>query len=378
MKITVLQEEFSKALSIASRFTSPKVQLPVLANVLLSAEKSSLYISGTNLEISVSTTIGAEVSEEGKITIPARTLFDIIGNLSKGKVELESKGDTLTISSRGFTSTVTGMNAADFPVIPRSLGKNAFGLSSKELLSALNSILFSVSIDESRPLLTGVLWILENKKVTFVATDGFRLSRRFMSADISDNAKIIVPKGILLELARLKDPTEEEKVEVSYTKEENQLVCRIGNTIFSSRLIDGDFPPFERIIPKETNMSMSLGKSELLRAIKIASVFARDSANVVKCKLHKAEEGKENMSLEVFAESPAKGNQSTTIEAEVTGKTEGEFVIAFNCKFLEDFLSFTEGEEVVISCVDVNTAAIFKDPTNPDFLHIIMPIRLQS
>lgn len=383
MKVTVLQEDLSKALSIASRFTSPKVQLPVLANVLLSASKNVLKICATNLEISICVSIGAEIEEEGEITLPARTVTDIVINLQKGKITLENKNDTLLLSARGFSSKLTGMSASDFPSVPQGVGKKSFTLSAKDVASALSLVLPSVSVDESRPILTGVLVIFSEGKLQFVATDGFRLSRKELSVEgISDDAKIIVPKGILLELLRLKD--ESENIELSYTKEENQLVCQIGKAIVSSRLIDGEFPDFERIIPKITTMSIHVGKADFLRAVKIASIFARDSANVVKFAVGESV-------LTVSAESPAKGTQSTEVEAEVTTKNDdtavipvkaetqtNKFVIAFNCKFLEDYLNVIEGEEVTIECVDQSTACIFKDASLSNFLHIIMPIRLQN
>jgi DNA polymerase III subunit beta len=371
MKVTVLQEDFSKALAIASRFTSPKVQLPVLANVLLTAEKNSLLLSATNLEISVCLSTGCEIEEEGSITIPARTLFDIVTNLAKGKVTLETKGDTVSINAKGFKSTVTGMNASDFPGVPKMLGKISFPLSSKDFSDALSKVMPAVSIDESRPILTGVLFIFNEAKMQLVATDGFRLSKKALSTESKGDSRIIVPKGILAELIRLKD--EDEKIELSYTKEDNQLIVRVGKSIISSRLIDGDFPDFERIIPKSTTMAITLGTADFARAVKIASVFARDSANVVKLKVNKK-------SVEVMAESSQKGNQSTELDADVkvSGDVSDNFVIAFNCKFLEDFINSAAGDEIEIDCTDPSAPCVFKDLSSPEFLHIIMPIRLQN
>ncbi len=392
MKVTVLQEDFSKALAIASRFTSPKVQLPVLANVLLTAEKNSLLLSATNLEISVCLSTGAEIEEEGSITIPARTLFDIVANLAKGKITLETENDTVHISAKGFKSTITGMNGEDFPGVPRAIGKQSFSVEAKDLTEALSSVLYAVSIDESRPILTGVLFIIKDGEVQLVATDGFRLSKKILKTEVHGDSRIIVPKGILQELIRLKD--EDTKIEISYTKEDNQLICKVGKSIISSRLIDGDFPDFERIIPKATTMSITLGTSEFVRAVKIAAVFAKDSANVVKMNVR-------DKNVEIMAESSQKGNQSTELEAEVKllgSKSDGtvipaeaglgvplretysdnSIIIAFNCKFLEDFINNAQGEEIEIDCTDVSAPCIFKDLSTPEFLHIIMPIRLQS
>lgn len=376
MKLTVLQDEFAKALLIATRFTSSKVQLPILNNILLTAQKNGVTITATNLEISVSFFLGAEIEKEGSITVPARTLFDIVSNLKKGQITLEKKDEKLRILAEGFSGTITGMPSDDFPPVPNALSKNSFSVSTKELSKALSSILFAVSVDESRPILTGALFIIAEGKLSLVATDGFRLSHTDIHVDGKGNARIIIPKGILQELVRLKD--EDEVIQCSYAKEENQLVCKLGKAIISSRLIEGEFPDFERIIPKETTTRIIVGKSDFIRAIKIAAVFAKDSSNVVTCKVG------ENV-IHISAESPQKGNQSTELEAEIKKNANSplrnsneEFTIAFNCKFIEDFISDVNGDEIEIGCTDVSSPVIFKDLSNPNFLHIIMPIKLQN
>jgi DNA polymerase-3 subunit beta len=374
MKLTIPQESFARALNIGSRFTTPKVQLPILANVYLSAKKNTLTISATNLEISVSLQIPAEIGEDGDITIPARTLTDIISNLKKGDVTLSTDDSLVHIKATGFSGKITGMSGDDFPQVPKELGKTPVSIGTSDFSNALSKMLYAVSVDESRPILTGVLCILKDKELTLVSTDGFRLSKTTLPLNSEGEGTFIIPKGIVSEIVRTGG--EGDTLSFSYTKEENQFICKIGNTILSSRLIDGNFPDFDRIIPKATTTTITVGKSDLLRAVKIASIFAKDSANVIKVKVGQHD-------LSISADSSQKGNEETTIDAEIVEKSPNNpnlpnISIAYNCKFLEDFLSNMIGDELSISLTNPSSPTIFSDLKDIGFLHIIMPIKLQS
>ena len=181
MKLQVLQENLSKALIDASRFASVKAQLPVLGNIMLVAKKTKLLISSTNLEISIATSIGAKVEEDGEITIPAKTITEVISNLPSGPVTLEGEKEQLKIKSQNFSLNTLGMNSSDFPSIPTSLDeKDSLIFSKEEFLSALSGVTFATSQDETRPILTGVLFIFDKSSLVLVATDGFRLSQKKM------------------------------------------------------------------------------------------------------------------------------------------------------------------------------------------------------
>src|SRR4030067_2008266 len=305
MKLQVLQENLTKALSITTRFTNIRAQLPVLGNVLISAQKNKLLISATNLENSVSLTIGAKVEKEGEITIPAKTFNDTIVNLNPGTVNLQSEKEKLTLSTSNFNSTLAGMNPSDFPSVPQTVGKSTLVLSKKKILEALNCVLFAVSSDETRPVLTGVLFILKGKELVVVATDGFRLSQKKIRINFSaKELSFILPKNILSELLRLVGESEE--INLSYKESESQVVFGIDNLILASRTIEGEFPDFNKIIPHEFKIKLSLDREEFLQAVKLASVFARDSANVIKMII-------KNDSLKVFAESSQVGKQETKL-----------------------------------------------------------------
>jgi DNA polymerase-3 subunit beta len=374
MIIQVLQENLSNAITITSRFASVKAQLPVLANILLSAKKNKLIISATNLEMSVSLFVGAKVKSGGDITIPARVINDLVNNLKPGQINLSAKKERLSIKTSGFSSDISGMNSSDFPKVPQSIPGKALDLSREDFYSSLSQVLFSVSVDETRPVLTGVLVIMSKTGMVLVSTDGFRLSQKKLTLKNVDSkeGKIIIPKNTLSELLRLSN--DEKSIKFLIDEKENQVMFGISDAVLSSRIIDGEFPDFERIIPKESKISVNVDKEELLRAIKLASVFARDAANVVKLSVKKT-------SLEISAESSQSGSQVTEVDAKV--KSDGPlpkegFEIAFNYRFLEEFLNAIEGEDVRIEFSQENSPGVFLDPKDKDFLHIIMPVRLND
>lgn len=368
MKIQVLQEELSKALNTTSRFASNKVQLPVLANVLLNGEKNKLLIAATNLETSVSVKIGAKVEKEGAITVPARTITDIVSNLKPGQVNIEVEKESISLASSGFRSSVSGMNPMDFPSVPNETGAGSIGLSLKDFQDALSLVLFAVSIDETRPVLTGTLMIIKGEEAVLVATDGFRLSQKKLKVGKGHEEKrLIIPKNVLSELIRIGSG---EKVEFSYKKSENQVIFGVNNIVLSSRVIEGEFPDFERIIPKEGKIRIVLDKEEFLRSVKVASVFARDAANVVKLAVS-------SDSLEILSESQQTGSQKTGLDAKIEGNlSKDTFTIAFNFRFLEDFLGAVKSGEIHMEFSEPNAPAVFLDPKDTNFLHIIMPVRL--
>lgn len=371
MELQVLQENFSKALSTASRFTSTRAQLPVLSNILLSAKKTKLLVSATNLETSISISVGAQIKKEGEITVPARVITDIVSNLPPDTINLAVAKEQIKISTQNFDSSVAGMNSADFPAIPLTVGKDSIKLEREDFIAALSQVSFAASIDETRPILTGVLFIYKKGKLILVATDGFRLSQKKISLKaIQKSQNVILPKSALNELSRLS--SEEETIDFSLRKDDNQVVFGLGSTVLASRILEGEFPDFEKIIPKESKIKVNLDKEEFLRAVKLASVFARDSANVVKVKV-----GKD--SFELSAESQAAGSQEARVDAKVEGQVDKKgFEIAFNYRFLEDFLNAVGSDEVQVEFSVSNAPGVFTDPKDPDYLHLIMPVKIQS
>lgn len=369
MKLTVLQENLKNAVNLTSHFITPKAQLPILGNILLKTDKSKLILSSTNLENSISTSIGAKIEEEGEITIPGKTFNDLVGNLSSGQIQIETDKDQINISSGSFKSKIMGINSSDFPSIPNELGKVIVKLPKKILLEALSKTNFAVSNDETRPVLTGILFKFVDDTLHMVATDGFRLSRKIVKlGEKANDRKIIIPKGILLELSKL---SSDDDISFSFNEKDNQIVFGVGETIFSSRIIEGEFPDYEKIIPLSKTHSVNVDKFDLEKSVKLASVFARDSGNILKLTV------KEN-TLKVTAESSSSGNQEMEIEAKVETEEKKELEILFNYKFIEDVIRSLDSDDVVIELNGPNAAGKFLDTKDKDFLHLIMPIKVQS
>ncbi len=368
MKLSVLQENFLKATSFAFRFASPKAQLPVLGNILLRATKTKLEVAATNLETSISIQIGAKVANEGEITIPGKIITELVSNLPLGPVEIESEKEQLTIACGSFSSSVLGMNSSDFPSIPTTIDKKtSITLPREEFIKSISSVIFATSIDETRPLLTGVLFLFEKEKLTLVATDGFRLSKKEIKLEKgSKDFRVILPRGILLELSKL-----EEELLLNFFEKENQVLFGAGDTVLASRILEGVYPDFEKIIPKNYLYKIILDKEELLRAVKLASIFARDSGNVVKISL-----GEDF--IDIFAESQSAGSQKGRVDAKIEKKDKKNFEIAFNFRFLEELLGAISGEEVEIEFSGEGAPGVFKDPKDPSFLHLIMPVKIQD
>lgn len=385
MKLQVLQENLNKAINLASRFTSNRTQLPILGNILLKIKGNKLNISSTNLEISVSISIGSKIDKEGEISIPSKVFTELIANLPKETLTLEAEKEQLKISTPNFSSNVLGMNTSDFPKIPAMVHKEKGVTLPKDGFSkALSKVLFASSIDETRPTLTGVLFVLDKGTLSLVATDGFRLSLVNLKSPVSNLApkavtlsRFILPKGILSEVGRIEA---DENIYLELVEKEKQAVFEIGDTILSSRLLEGEFPDYEKIIPKTSTCKILVDKEDLLRAVKLSAPFARDNANILKLRI-------KNEELIISAESSQVGNQEMKMDArvEISGawptssvEKSGGFEIAFNYKFLEDFLGSVDGDEVKIEFSEVDKLGVFTDPTDPNYLHLIMPVKIQN
>ncbi len=368
MKLQVLQEELAKALLFSIRFVNPRAQLPILANVLLAAKGNKLSVLATNLEVSLALSIGAKIEKEGKITVPAKTTADLISNLPPDSIRLLAEKEQLKVASRGFSGFISGTNASDFPSIPQTLGKKSFQLPKDEFTKALNQVIFAASIEETRPVLTGVLFLFDKKNLVLVASDGFRLSQKKISfKQTLKPQKMILPRGALSELAKIL-ATSEDSLFLQVRETDNQAMFGIGSVVLTARMLEGEFPSFEKIIPKSSKVKIRVDKEDLTRAIRTASVFARESANIVNFDIKKGQ-------LLVSAESSKSGSQKTKIEAKVEGE---RLKIAYNFRFVEDFLSTVESDEVQVEFTDTRSPGVFKDPKDPDFLHLIMPVRVQG
>lgn len=368
MKFIVLKTDIERLIKNAYRFASNRSQLPILENVVIRANKTKVFALSTNLEISFFGSIGAKVVEAGEIAIPANILMELTNKINSEKIEFEAEADIVKITGGGFKGNVSGMNTSDFPMIAEELTQNKFNLNLSEFCDALNSILFSVSRDDTRPVLTGVLMYFDSSYLYMVSSDGFRLSQNKMGFNgkgvVSDN--LIIPKPIFSEIIKMKDESEE--IGISYEKEASQVVFKIGENVISSRLIEGNFPDFNKIIPKQTKTTIELSNLDFKEGVGMAGIFARDSANVIKLDVNKD-------GVKIISESAKSGSQESVIEAKVTGVDQ---LISFNYRYIEEVLGVCKGEGVIVKLVDSTSPGVFTDIKNPNYMHIIMPVRMED
>ncbi len=336
MKIICTQENFKKAIYNTERVIGKQATLPILENILLETEKGMLKISATNLEIGVFLKIGAKIEKEGKITIPAKLVSSFVNNLPPGdNIQIEASDQVLKIRSGGYKANIKGLSAQEFPIIPELGDEFMFSFSGEELREALPKLLTCVSLDGTRPELGGVNFVFSEDKVSMASTDSFRLleikvgikkeSDERFAAFISKTNSIIIPANTLAEVFRV---ISLETKDIKVAIEENQIFFQIDNVRIVSRLVNGKYPEYKQIIPKNFSTKTIVGKEELLRAVKIASFFTSNKSGEVDLKLI-SKEGK----IEIKAESEEKGENKTEIKAGIEG---GDQEIIFNPRYIID------------------------------------------
>lgn len=369
MKFSIFQHDLLTKLQSVSRSCGLKASLPVLANILLSTEDKKLKLAATNLEIGVVKRVPAEIVEEGEITVPARTFLEVVSSLPNVKLDIETSLEQLKISTKGFSATLNGISATEFPNIPLS-SENQVLLDAKTLQDSLPQITFAAATDEGRPVLTGILTDIKDGGLELVATDGFRLAHKRTTLEgVKDSLKVLIPKRTFEEVVRLiaEDLNgEDTKVEVSTSENQNQVIFKVGATQLSSRLIEGQFPSWEKIIPIQFKNKTLVDRVELLKAVKIASVFAKDSANIIKLEVSKT-------GLKLSSEAKELGGQQTLVDAQTEGE---EIVIAFNARFLSDAVSAVSTKELTIEFSGNLSPALVKPVGEEGLEYVIMPIRL--
>jgi len=371
MEFSCLQENLSQGLNISSHITSAnKVSLPILNNILLTAEDGTLKLSTTNLEIAIETKIRAKIKEPGKITIPAQ-LFSNYINLLPGNEVLDFKTikNELVIKSKNQESKIKGINAEEFPIIPQVEKQESYILDCSALKDALEKTIFAISLSEVRVELGGALFSFNTPsedKLTIVGTDSYRLTEKeiFFKKSKSKNKKnVIIPAKTLQELLRIV----KDKGNIEIYLSENQVLFVYQETEIVSRVISGEFPNYKQTIPESHKTKVSVNRENFLMAIKRASFFAKSGVNDVSLKFLP----KENQ-LIISSLNNQIGENRTVLETEITGQ---ENEIIFNYRYLIDGLINIEEKEVSLEIVNDNTPGLIRSLDDKFYLYLIMPIK---
>jgi DNA polymerase-3 subunit beta len=375
MKVSCLQENLAKGLSVVGRAVSPRSTLPVLGNVLLATDNGRLKLSATNLEVGINCWIGAKVEEEGAITVPARTFIDLVNALPPERVDMEllTRTQTLNLHAGRSEANIKGIDAQEFPLVPVPDGDGGIPVESETLRTAVGQVAFAAATDESRPILTGVLAKFEDAQLTLAAADGFRLSVRTIEIPhaVPDPFSIIIPSRALTELGRISGD-QEDPIVITVTPTRNQVIFQLTDIVLVSQLIDGNFPDYRQIIPKDRGTHTVIDAAAFLKACKTALIFARDAAHIARLHIKPSSELAPGQMV-VSATSAETGDDVSELDASIDGT---EVEVAFNVRYLIDVLSVAGTPQIALDTTTSSSPGVIRPIGDADFTHVIMPMHL--
>ena len=373
MQFSCNQDTFSKYLNIISRVVNNKPGLPILNNVLFETVKGKVILKVTDLELSISTWIGADVKVDGKITVPAKQLSEFINSIPEEKVDVVLDKQSFNISTENNSASFNTMPADDFPAIPDLVdGQKALvKIAKADFVTAINRVAFAAAKDDIKPVLTGIKVEIEGNTISFIGTDGFRLSKQSVKIEkASEDKNILVPVRALEELAHIVSDldSEDDFVEFYVLSDRNQILFRFGEVDLISRLIDGEFPEYRQIIPTGYKTRSEINKTDFTNSLKVINIIAR-SVLGNKMILDVYKEGKITLSAN---QSDLGKNQSNMI-----CKVEGDDIkIAFSAKLLSDVLTHLDSEDIIFECSEAIRPGVFKIKGDENFVHLVMPMML--
>ncbi len=376
MRLSCLQENLNRGLSVVGRAVATRTTLPITNNVLLATDQSRLKLVATNLEMAISCWIGAKVEEEGTITVPARLLTEFVNSLPSERVDISLSPQTKTLGLKcaRFEARISGVDAKDFPPIPRVDEGITTRVEVDALRQGISHVIFAAATEESRPVLTGVDAQFDGDLLTLAAADGFRLAvyKLPLAVPVSQKTEVIIPARTLAELNRLM-VDEEEAVEITVNPKKSQALFRLKNLELVSQLVQGTFPQYTQLIPQSYTTRAVVSAAEFLRASKTASIFARDGSGIVRLVIAVGSEltpGK----MTVSARSEEIGDDVGEIDAIVEGE---EAKIAFNGKYLIDVISVLHEAQVALETTNPSSPGVVRPVGVDNYIHVIMPMFAQ-
>ncbi len=375
MRLSCLQENLARGLSVVGRAVASRSTLPITQNVLLSTEQSMLKISATDLNMAMTTWIGAQVEEEGAITVPARLLSDFVNSLPPERIDMETTSQPvgLNIKCVSFESNISGSPADDFPPIPAVEGGLAAKIEPDVLREAIGRVSFAAATEDSRPVLTGVKTEISGDRFKFAAADGFRLAvySGELAEPPSEDLEFLIPARVLNEISRLLG-TQQKAVEFMVTPSSNQALFRVEDVEIVSTLIAGNFPNYNQLIPQSYTTRVVLNSDEFLRATRTAAIFARDGSGIIRLQMGAGEEDAPGH-LTVSSRAEEVGDNQGQLGAAVEGE---DAKIAFNSKYLTDVLDVLNGE-VAMEVSSPSSPGVLKPVEGDDYVHVVMPMFVQ-
>lgn len=373
MKISLISDNLKKKILFLNHAVSSRSQLPSLLNFLIEAKDKKLIISATDLEIGIIIEIPAKIEKEGSVMVLAKTFVEALNTTSSSKIEIEKTKEGLVLKGEKEEFLFQTSSAEEFPKLYEEKGENIMTLKNGSFGKDFSKTSFAASPDSERPALSGVLIKKEEKGFLLVATDGYRLSLKKQALQGIEKRKkdneeaMLVPARVVRELVQM-EKEDGGDVEVYISKEKNQIVFIQNDITLVGRLIEAEFPNYEKIIPTDFSTKTIFEREDLQKAVKAGYVFARQTAGIVKISIQKN-------NVLISANAPSVGKNKIEIEAKTTGE---ENEIAFNARYLLDFLGNSASEKMSFEMTGPLNPGVFKELDDPSFMHLIMPIRVQQ
>ncbi|MCA9344678.1 DNA polymerase III subunit beta [Candidatus Saccharibacteria bacterium] len=362
MKLQVTQENLAKALNSVARVANTRGTLPILANVALKTVGTRLTIAATDLDIAITHYIGSKVSDEGSITVPAKLMQDFVNTLPSGVIELHLDDYKLNISTEQYKSVINGISAEEFPVMPDITGGKTWTIESAVFKKGLQQVLIAAGNDEARPVLTGLYLHSVDGELIMAATDSYRLAEKVLMKT-SEDIDLLVPANAMQDLLRLIDD-KEERIEI--TNDDQQVKFKVGDIELVARLIEGKYPEYQKLIPKEFKSSATLKRADLLNITKVSSLFARESAGSITINLDSEEK-----KINIHSIASQLGENTAAADAKVS--EDGD--ITLNSRYLLDALGVMNGDEISISFNGKLEPCVLSDAKAKDYTHVVMPLK---
>ncbi len=367
MKLSCTQENLNHSLSLVSHLTPKTHHLPILSNILLNADNNQLEIKVTNLEIGIKTLVRARVDQQGSFTVHGKLFSDLIALLEHDKVELETKDNQLLISSGKSINKLNGLPSEDFPVLPTITVRNSsFKVKMSILKEAVLQVVFATSQDESRPEISGVLWVFKKNELTLVATDSYRLAEKkvpLIENTSTEDLQLIVPLRTTQEVVRVFEG--EDELVIHYG--ENQLLFMGETTELISRIIEGKYPDYAQIIPSSPSLEVTIQKDEAIRALKLAGLFTRSGLNHVDVIFN----SKENV-VNMVSSTTQVGESTLNIDGVFKGGDVDS--ITFDWRYLLSGIEAVQGQAITMYISSPQSPALLRG-IDQAYLYLLMPIR---
>lgn len=377
MKVSSLQENLARGLATVGRAVPVRSTLPQASHVLLETDAGRLKLVATDLTIAVTCWIGATVEEEGAITVPARLLTDFVASLPNEKIDLGVSGRAkqLHLKCARNEATIAGMDAADFPPVPAVAEGLTLSLAPGILRRAITQVQFAAATDDTRPVLTGIHTLAEGNVLTLAAADGFRLAVHHLplDQDVAEKVEVIIPARALREIERLLGE-DDEPVEMAINAARSQVLFRLKTVELVATLIQGTFPNYSQLIPQSFNSRAEIDMKQFLQETRIAAIFARDGAGIVRLQMEPGEGEKGVGKLTISARAEEIGDHRGDMDVKLEGEASK---IAFNSRYLQDVLSVLETQQVVLETTNPSSPGVIRPLGDERYVHVVMPMFVQ-